>query len=261
MIQFYEKQLDEFFVIENLDRKEMVIYNNKGELLVSKCVEINQIKLVSNPKECYYDAQINFIYKNITIKGFLTNNGILSRITSRRNCDTIRNIIPPNTNSYIQLINQKAILKQIAFKEDIKLIPYETIKNIKFIHSKEIIDNFDLLSEVEMLKEENFVTDSLSEPNVLKNENKQAIWTNATRIFESSLKSFKHNFVYIIVAIITILTCILILKFSLLKRTIKMFPNYKNKNKNKRKNKNKKKNKSEKTEVKESESLNEIKIN
>ncbi|RNA39863.1 hypothetical protein BpHYR1_010380 [Brachionus plicatilis] len=173
----------------------MVIYNNKGELLVS----------------------------------FLTNNGILSRIARRRNCDTIRNIILPNTNSYIQLINQKAILKQIAFKEDIKLIPYESIKNIKFIHSKEIIDNFDLLSEVEMLKEENFVTDSLSEPNVLKNENKQAISTNATRIFESS--------------------------------TIRMFTNYKNKNKNKRKNKNKKKNKSEKTEVKESESLNEIKIN
>ncbi|RNA09806.1 hypothetical protein BpHYR1_010021 [Brachionus plicatilis] len=40
-----------------------------------------------------------------------------------------------------------------------------------FIHSKEI-DNFDLLSEVEMLKEE---SDSLSEPHVLKNENKQAI--------------------------------------------------------------------------------------
>ena len=47
LFRLFEKNPDEFFMIENLDGQTLIVYNKEGELILSKCVEIPFIELQS----------------------------------------------------------------------------------------------------------------------------------------------------------------------------------------------------------------------
>ncbi|CAF0989556.1 unnamed protein product [Brachionus calyciflorus] len=140
MTQLFEKMMNEFFIMDDIDGNELVIYNDQGELLVSKCVKINEVNIRNDNSECFYNAPVKFKYQNNSMNGFINNDGIISRKSK--------------FEAAIQF-------KMIAIKEDIKLIPSETIQNIKFIHANEQIDNFDLLNEFEKFRQGNIEQENL----------------------------------------------------------------------------------------------------
>lgn len=74
------------------DRKQLVLYNKNGQLLITKCVEIEQITILNGSLHCFEQCPITFIYKAVELKGFLDQDGIIIRSPKLRDCRTSKAI-------------------------------------------------------------------------------------------------------------------------------------------------------------------------
>ncbi|CAF0955205.1 unnamed protein product [Brachionus calyciflorus] len=108
----------------------------------------------------------------------------------------------------------------IAMKEDIKLIPSETIQNIKFIHANELIDNFDLLNEFEKFRQGN-----IEQENLIIDDYKQIEeipinfqMNNYVSSLSESLRKTKNYMIGIMISLIIIVLTYLGIKFKVLNK-------------------------------------------
>ena len=140
LLRLYEKRANEFYIIKNKHLEPIIVYNLEGEVLETKCIDINKINIHELTTGCFYNAQVSIITEKRLITAYLGHDGILSEYPIQRNCSLNRRILLPNSKSYIKLINNQVFKAQANNEESI--IFHENIKEIKMDHISEIISTY-----------------------------------------------------------------------------------------------------------------------
>jgi hypothetical protein len=85
----YTKLEKEFFIFNDYNRNEAVIYTDQGRIFVPDCVIINKFKLLEKTEKCYKDFPITFKRNNKTIKAFLTQVKIIKLNSDEVSCQSL----------------------------------------------------------------------------------------------------------------------------------------------------------------------------
>lgn len=95
-----------------LANNELIVYNRNGELIISSCLEMNEVETVSN-QDCTHEIKIKFTAYNQTRYGYLSNNGIIKTMSKNLICEDTKSVHLP---SYRELIFQDDKFKIIEHK-------------------------------------------------------------------------------------------------------------------------------------------------
>ena len=85
----YTKLEKEFFIFNDYNGNEAVIYTDQGRIFVPDCVIINKFKLLEKTEKCYKDFPITFKRNNKTIKAFLTQDKIIKLNSDEVSCQSL----------------------------------------------------------------------------------------------------------------------------------------------------------------------------
>jgi hypothetical protein len=141
----------EYMELVGLTEKDIVVFNDYSEIVLTECFEVTSIKLILEPKYCYKHIPVQFIINNITIFGFLRNNYLLTLESTVVSCSDTNAVFLPKTNEIIIFNNQSIRIKQSSRKVlDIHYINPHW-KDIKFLHAKELIEPINIVKQIQQL--------------------------------------------------------------------------------------------------------------
>jgi len=145
----YSKIDDEYFKINDFNGNEAILYSDQGLIYVPQCLNINQIEIINETKNCFKDIPIKTQIKNRTIIAFLTQDKIIRLFSKEQSCNNNKLTIHLNNKTIVKE-NNKVIIKneEIHDKIDINIQWYNISKiNHMVKHDEIIINSINLLNE------------------------------------------------------------------------------------------------------------------
>ena len=178
------------------DENEIVLHNKNGEIKLAQCIQVQKVEINNNIINCYKDIPIKFKNNNKTISAFLTNQGIIKRVSQIISCNRFRRVNLPNSELYVVMSGNRIMIKNRRTK--IKTLDeYEfKINKLDYTHGKEFIEEFNLLSELNKLielKEENEVYYAHYNKEQDENENNNTIIAEIKNNGEIILTKIKNK--------------------------------------------------------------------
>ena len=147
LIELMENQIDEFFVIRDNLKKEVILYNKDGEIIIANCNNVTSIEFSLRNQYCYYDIPIRFNFNNETTTGFLTNEGIIRKDSKIVDCSHVRTIGLPNKSSKLILTRSRIKLLHNDKSKNIQFLTKDKIE-LNFEHGKELNVDYDIDNEI-----------------------------------------------------------------------------------------------------------------
>ena len=187
-----------FFRILTIYEHELILYNDRGRLLVPTCVKISSFELIVNTELCYEFVPVSFKYNDVLQFAFLNENGILSKTSLERDCKFDKFIRVYNMDYYIELVGKLNKLQHMSNVEISKLHlqKFDMAKlnfhhDVKILEGVDLVSNLKLLNRIEELEHVFYVQDSV----VINKEVEPAI-LNQENVFIKDLASyFNNNFI------------------------------------------------------------------
>jgi hypothetical protein len=153
ILKNFKKNINEYFVLEDPDGEEMILYNDQGEVKLCRCIEIRKILIKEEMVGCFNDLQIIIDNNNKSVPAFLTDHGIIRKYSKIVPCNSIRIITTPDNKIRIQIEGTKVkIEKSTARRISINFNEYREEK-FNYTHDTMLIENFDLIKEINRFKE------------------------------------------------------------------------------------------------------------
>jgi hypothetical protein len=75
---------NEFFIFNDLNGNEAVLYSDQGKIFVPNCIQISKIEIIEKTETCYDDFPALIKINNKSISVFLTNDLILKQTGTLR---------------------------------------------------------------------------------------------------------------------------------------------------------------------------------
>ena len=144
---------DKFILAKGPRNKDLILWTQFSQIYIPLCIEINEIDLEKDIKNCYIDLQIQFKLKNKTRRGFLTKQGIIRDSSMSKPCIKI--------NEYFELGNNLLATKFLNKIEVVKRSEHLfenfnwfniTVDN-EFNHLKQLTEGIDLIEQQNKLME------------------------------------------------------------------------------------------------------------
>jgi hypothetical protein len=137
-IKLLEEKFNEFGIIQDFNSKEIIVFNQKGDLIITSCVNITSISFNHSSEDCFYNIPVLGHITNITFKGFLFNSNIISNLIFKSDCSNTR-IIKLKDN--FKLTYSKGIIElSQSGREPLKLnLINQIVKDINFEHDSDVI--------------------------------------------------------------------------------------------------------------------------
>ena len=144
---------DKFILTKGPRNKDLILWTQFSQIYIPLCIEINEIDLEKDIKNCYIDLQIQFKLKNKTRRGFLTKQGIIRDSSMSKPCIKI--------NEYFELGNNLLATKFLNKIEVVKRSEHLfenfnwfniTVDN-EFNHLKQLTEGIDLIEQQNKLME------------------------------------------------------------------------------------------------------------
>jgi len=85
VVDIHKHRYNEFFMLKNEFAKEIVVFNENGKLIVSECINIQAVNVIQT-ESCTKHFAINFLLKNISRKGYLTQDCVIRSDTTINDC-------------------------------------------------------------------------------------------------------------------------------------------------------------------------------
>ena len=139
---------DKFILAKGPRNKDLILWTQFSQIYIPLCIEINEIDLEKDIKNCYIDVQIQFKLKNKTRRGFLTKQGIIRDSSMSKPCVKI--------NEYFELGNNLLATKFLNKIEVVKRSEHLfenfnwfniTVDN-EFNHMKQLTEGIDLIEQL-----------------------------------------------------------------------------------------------------------------
>jgi hypothetical protein len=86
-MNMYKKMDNEFFIFNDFNGNEAVLYTDQGQIFVPNCIQISKIEIIEKTERCYEDFPALIKINNQSIAVFLTNDLILKQTETLRSCE------------------------------------------------------------------------------------------------------------------------------------------------------------------------------
>ena len=169
-------QQDHFLLVNEMAYGEFIVYINNGLAYLPHCRTINSINVLTETKKCYKNFAIQYESKptmlntflknsamNTVMNGFLRYNGIITRYSYERSCDSFYNndiYLDNNDTTLICLKQQgnKVVITNTTQSLQTKLkVSYASQLIARLLHHNELIYNetgiFETISEIEKIND------------------------------------------------------------------------------------------------------------
>jgi hypothetical protein len=148
-LTIFSKTDDEFFTFSDFNGNEAILYSDDGKIYVPKCLDILEIDVLDNTKNCYKDFAVTFQHMNKTMSGFLTQEGIIKSTSKLVSCTNLRQTLFLKSSNRVLEKDQN----KVSIKEDydyIKLdfnLQHENVSKMNFEHDTALVTGVDVLSK------------------------------------------------------------------------------------------------------------------
>ncbi|RNA11219.1 hypothetical protein BpHYR1_048633 [Brachionus plicatilis] len=209
LYSIFRRRIQEFFKIRDNLENELIIYNNFGELIVTSCVNISEIKILNN--QLFNDISVEFKFKNKVLKGFLSNSGIVKSFSDHEQTTSTKVVTLPSEEQVI--IKNGPKIKIMKSTRQKHLINFNSVnENLNFDHTSLLLKNFDILKEIESF--------TMNKPSELFNNKaqKETISTNLNLLhyISTKLRKVKES-LFTIIEIVIVTTLLIYTIFILIK--------------------------------------------
>jgi hypothetical protein len=111
-INMYKKMDNEFFILNDLNGNEAVLYTDQGQIFVPNCIQISKIEIIEKTERCYEDFPALIKINNQSIAVFLTNDLTLKQTGTLRSCENNKhNLHLPRLRKILSKIGQNSFLE------------------------------------------------------------------------------------------------------------------------------------------------------
>ena len=209
----FTKMDDEFFLFNDFNGNEGILYSDDGRIFIPECMIIEEIEIIEKTEQCYKDIPVQLEYKNNTLNLFLTQERIIKSTSKIAPCTN------NNQNIYLPL-SQRVLLKKdniVTFVEDNQFIHLKfnlqntNITTINFNHDDKIVNSINVvkkMADISEIEEENGVFHIMNDFN---QDIKNKILDILTHLGSNSFSIFSilaHNaLLYLCVVILIIKGC------------------------------------------------------
>ena len=149
-INLYSKLDDEFFIFNDFNGNEAILYSDEGRIFVPQCFTIQEVDIVEQTTHCYKDIPVQIKIKNKTINSFMTSEKIIKSTSKVVSCQ--------NNYMNVHLKESKRIIikqeNQVHLEEDNKFIQMKfnlqmaNLSFINFYHDDRIVNSINIIKKV-----------------------------------------------------------------------------------------------------------------
>ena len=145
-LKLFAESQNEYFRFKYGIKKELIIYNSNGILLLPTCIDVESVT-IRNTSDCFRDIPVELYQANKTLRSFLTNDGVLKLSSESRPC-SIKTSVYLKRGDLVTRIGETIRLE----KASIQYVQVDelnfSIENLNFMHDSELLTNFDLTAKV-----------------------------------------------------------------------------------------------------------------
>jgi hypothetical protein len=148
-LTIFSKTDDEFFTFVDFNGNEAILYSDDGKIYVPKCLDIQEIDILDNTKNCFKDFAVTFQYKNKTMSGFLTKEGIIKTTSKLVGCTNLKQtLFLRNSNRVMEKDQNRVSIKEAYdyIKLDFNL-QHENVSRMNFEHDIDVMTGVDILGK------------------------------------------------------------------------------------------------------------------
>ena len=149
-ISVFAKLDDEFFIFNDLNGNEAILYSDMSRVFVPSCVLINEIDVIEKTDKCYKDIAVRVKINNETINAYLTTDKIIkttSKVVACVNNDHIIHLKATH-RIIIRRGNSISIEKDDKFTHLKLNILHANITKMNYRHDEIIINSIDIIKQV-----------------------------------------------------------------------------------------------------------------
>ena len=148
-VSMFKKMDDEFFIFNDFNGNEAVLYSDRGQIFVPNCVEVNRVVVVEKTDKCYTDFPSIITLNNQTITVFLTNDLILRQTGKLINCNNhFHDMYLPKINKILAKKGKNTFLEDEKKFVHLKFnLQENNMSLINFQHDERIVNSINLIRE------------------------------------------------------------------------------------------------------------------
>jgi hypothetical protein len=150
IINMYKKIDNEFFIFNDFNGNEAVLYTDQGQIFVPNCIQISKIEIIEKTERCYEDFPALIKINNQSIAVFLTNDLILKHTGTLRSCENNKhNLHLPRLKRILSKNGHNTFLEDESKFIHLRFNLQETnLTQINFKHDETIINSINLIKQI-----------------------------------------------------------------------------------------------------------------
>jgi hypothetical protein len=150
IINMYKKIDNEFFIFNDFNGNEAVLYTDQGQIFVPNCIQISKIEIIEKTERCYEDFPALIKINNQSIAVFLTNDLILKQTGTLRSCENNKhNLHLPRLKRILSKNGQNTFLEDESKFIHLRFNLQESnLTQINFKHDETIINSINLIKQI-----------------------------------------------------------------------------------------------------------------
>ena len=142
---------NEYVNFRDLHGNSLILYADNGHIYIPHCLNIKEIDIITDTKNCYKDVPIKFRFNNKTFFAFLQHDNIIKRHSKLVQCQHVKKLLSiGNSNLVITRTGSKNLVEK---SKTIHVEPLNIINtplyDLNFHHMHELIEGVDVIDEIQ----------------------------------------------------------------------------------------------------------------